>query len=125
MFDKCPEKVKKCQQAKEYTTFEKEFLLDIKATVEAMEDVCPVAKKKSLCGHKEIRRANGPRACWRTSVLFLGYTPLPPSSAFGCQMSRAAGGPNSPRAPGDHFLPVFFEGVFYLISGSVFGPKKL
>ena len=48
MFDKCPEKVKKCQQPKEYASFEKEFLLDIKATIAATEDVCPVAKKKSL-----------------------------------------------------------------------------
>jgi hypothetical protein len=48
MFDKCPEKVKKCQQYEEYASFEKEFLLDIKATIVAMEDVCPVTKKKSL-----------------------------------------------------------------------------
>jgi hypothetical protein len=48
MFEKCPEKVKKCQQPKEYDSFEKEFLLDIEATIAAMEDVCPVAKKTSL-----------------------------------------------------------------------------
>ena len=42
MFDKCPEKVKKCQQPKEYASFEKEFLLDIEATIAAMDDVCPV-----------------------------------------------------------------------------------
>ena len=48
MFDKCPEKVKKCQQPKEYSNFEKEFLLDIEATIAAIEDVCPVAKMKSL-----------------------------------------------------------------------------
>ena len=48
MFDKCPEKVKKCQQPKEYASFGKEFLLDIEATILAMEDVCPVAKNKSL-----------------------------------------------------------------------------
>ena len=40
--------MKKCQQPKEYATFEKEFLLDIEATIAAMEDVCPVAENKSL-----------------------------------------------------------------------------
>ena len=48
MFERCPGKVKECQQPAEYERFEEEFLTDIKATIAAMEEVCPVAQKKSL-----------------------------------------------------------------------------
>ena len=45
---RCPEKVKECQKANEYKRFGEEFLIDIRATIAAMEVVCPVAQKKSL-----------------------------------------------------------------------------
>ena len=48
MSEKCPEKVAECQQPKEYARFGEEFLIDIRATIAAMEEVCPVAQKKSL-----------------------------------------------------------------------------
>ena len=48
MSEKCPQNVRKCQKSKEYKRFVEEFLIDIRATIAAMEEVCPVAKKKSL-----------------------------------------------------------------------------
>ena len=48
MFEKCPKALKECQHPKDYKSFVEEFLIDIKATIAAMEDVCPKAKKKSL-----------------------------------------------------------------------------
>ena len=48
MFETCPTKVKECQQPAEYESFEEEFLIDIKATIAAMEEACPVAQTKSL-----------------------------------------------------------------------------
>ena len=48
MFETCPGKVKECQQSEEYESFEAEFLIDIKATIAAMEEACPVAQTKSL-----------------------------------------------------------------------------
>ena len=48
MFEKCPRIVSGCLNEKEYKHFVDEFLVDIRATVIAMEDVCPIAKKSSL-----------------------------------------------------------------------------
>ena len=48
MFETCPGKVNKCQQSEEYESFEAEFLIDIKATIPAMEEACPLAQMKSL-----------------------------------------------------------------------------
>ena len=48
MFEKCPRIVSGCLTEKEYKHFVDEFLIDIRATVIAMEDVCPIAKKSSL-----------------------------------------------------------------------------
>ena len=48
MIEECPEKVRKCQTAREYEHFVEEFLTDIRATISTMEAVCPIAMKKSL-----------------------------------------------------------------------------
>ena len=48
MFVECPEILKNCQPPKEYQSFVDEFLIDIRATIATMEDVCPIAKDKSL-----------------------------------------------------------------------------
>ena len=48
MFEKCPRIVSGCLTEKEYKHFVDEFLIDIRATVIAMEDVCPIAKKSTL-----------------------------------------------------------------------------
>ena len=48
MFEKCPKILRECLTEKEYTNFIDEFLIDIRATVIAMEDVCPIAKKNTL-----------------------------------------------------------------------------
>ena len=48
MFDNCQLILKNCQHPREYNSFVQEFLIDIRATVAAMEDVCPIAKHKSL-----------------------------------------------------------------------------
>ena len=48
MFEKCPKILRECLTEREYKTFIDEFLIDIRATVIAMEDVCPIAKKNTL-----------------------------------------------------------------------------
>ena len=48
MFENCQLIVKNCQHPREYNSFADEFLIDIRATIAAMEDVCPIAKHKSL-----------------------------------------------------------------------------
>ena len=48
MFEKCPRIVRDCLTKREYKNFVDEFLIDIRATVIAMEDVCPIAKKNTL-----------------------------------------------------------------------------
>ena len=48
MFDNCQLILKNCQHPREFNSFVEEFLIDIRATVAAMEDVCPIAKHKSL-----------------------------------------------------------------------------
>ena len=70
-----------------------------------------------------IRRAFGPEACWRTSLLFLGYTPLPPSRDFGCQMCRAGPGQNYSRPLGTTFCQFVPHSFCHLISGNVFHQK--
>ena len=48
MFGNCRLILKNCQHPREYKSFVEEFLIDIRATIAAMEDVCPIAKHKSL-----------------------------------------------------------------------------
>ena len=48
MFETCPGILESCHHPREYKSFVEEFLIDIRATVAAMEAVCPVAKHKSL-----------------------------------------------------------------------------
>ena len=48
MFEKCPKILRECLSEREYKNFVDEFLIDIRATVIAMEDVCPIAKKNTL-----------------------------------------------------------------------------
>ena len=48
MFEKCPRILRDCLSKREYKNFVDEFLIDIRATVIAMEDVCPIAKKNTL-----------------------------------------------------------------------------
>ena len=48
MFEKCPKILRECLTEREYKNFVNEFLIDIRATVIAMEDVCPIAKKNTL-----------------------------------------------------------------------------
>ena len=66
MFEKCPRILSECLTEKEYKHFVDEFLVDIRATVIAMEEVCPIAKKSSLglytlarsCLKAEVRNQN-------------------------------------------------------------------
>ena len=48
MFEKCQLILKNCQHPREYNSFVEEFLIDIIATIAAIEDVCPIAKRKSI-----------------------------------------------------------------------------
>ena len=48
MFENCQLILKNCQHPREYNSFVEEFLIDIRATIAAMEDACPIAKHKSL-----------------------------------------------------------------------------
>ena len=48
MFEKCPRILRECLTEREYKNFVDEFLIDIRATVIAMEDICPIAKKNTL-----------------------------------------------------------------------------
>ena len=48
MFENCQLILKNCQHPREYNSFVEEFLIDIRATIAAMEDDCPIAKHKSL-----------------------------------------------------------------------------
>ena len=54
MFEKCPRILRECLTEREYKNFVDEFLIDIRATVIAMEDICPIAKKNTL--GKELNR---------------------------------------------------------------------
>ena len=48
MFEKCPKILRECLTEREYKNFVDEFLIDIRATVIAMEGVCPIAKENTL-----------------------------------------------------------------------------
>ena len=48
MFENCQHILNNCQNPREYNSFVEEFLIDIRATIAAMEDVCPIVKQKSL-----------------------------------------------------------------------------
>ena len=64
MVEKCPQKVSSCQGIGEYNRFEEEFVTDMFATVAAMEQVCPIEKRKSLQScpvFERVRRKAGER----------------------------------------------------------------
>jgi hypothetical protein len=48
MFENCQLILKNCQHPREFNSFVEDFRIDIRATIAAMEDVCPIAKHKSL-----------------------------------------------------------------------------
>ena len=69
--------------------------------------------------------ALAPRACWRTSLLFLVIPPYPPAGSL-AQASPSLVEVQSHSGPlGTNFFQLFPRSFFDLISGSVFGPKKL
>lgn len=57
MFEKCPRILRECLTEREFKNFVDEFLIDIRATVIAMEDICPIAKKNTL-GEKMYEKEN-------------------------------------------------------------------
>ena len=61
MFEKCPRILRECLTEREYKNFVDEFLIDIRATVIAMEDICPIAKKNTLgeemCEERTMKRS--------------------------------------------------------------------